>query len=79
MQCNSSAVIEHILSAYAIDDGEALCYAVVNGLYTIVQSLLIRKVNPNARNKNGASALWLAAQGGHINIMKLLLLHGAFC
>lgn len=42
-----------------------------------VAALLEQGANPNATRRGGRSALHLAAQGGHLKVMRLLIDHGA--
>jgi len=55
-------------------DATALMTACYHGYYQIVQELLhTRKIDVNEQNYHGLSALHMAAQAGHANIVDLLL------
>jgi len=71
VQCKESISID------TGDDVKALCYAAENGLYSDVQTLFARDVNPNVVNEKKRSPLFLAAKKGHVNTMKLLISKGA--
>lgn len=63
-----------------------LIVAALNGHYDVVR-ILLTQVKPNLEKEGrvkfdghlieGASALWVAAGAGHLNIVKLLIEHGA--
>ena len=55
----------------------ALQTAAFKGDLGEVQALIENKADVNAVNKDGATPLFMAAQGGHREIMALLLDHGA--
>jgi ankyrin repeat protein len=61
-------------SAYTIDD---LIDAAMQGNIEQVRACLDMKVNPNLANTAGDTPLIWAAQGGHIEIVNLLLAAGA--
>jgi ankyrin repeat protein len=50
-------------------------WAAYNGHGDIIPLLLNRKANTNAIDKNGDTALSLAAQNGHIVIVEMLCAH----
>jgi uncharacterized protein len=55
----------------------ALHYAAASGSQAILQLLLKHQANPDATSPNGTTALMMAARGGHILGVKLLLDAGA--
>lgn len=55
----------------------SLTIASVCGLYHFVESLLLRGTDPNVFCPVWGSALYAASYGGHENIVRLLLSHGA--
>lgn len=55
----------------------ALHYAAAIGNNPILQILIAQKANPDASSPNGTTALMMAARGGHILSVKLLLDAGA--
>ena len=55
----------------------ALLFAAIEGHTNIVQMLLDRNANIDARNNNGESALMLAAARGRPDVVRLLLQRGA--
>ncbi len=54
-----------------------LILAVIEGKPELVKSLLALNANPKHRNKVGDSALMFAALGGNLEIVRLLVGHGA--
>ena len=50
-----------------------LAYAAYNGHLEIVDYLLKRGAEINAKTQNGSTALFFAARFGHIEVVKLLL------
>lgn len=60
-----------------IDINIALYWAACGGDADIVKLLLNKGANPNAKDKDGCTALMFAAEWGHIDIVKLLLDKGA--
>jgi ankyrin repeat protein len=56
--------------------GTALIYAANHG-YEMVEALLTKGADVNAKANNGSTALMAAAQTGHIEIVEALLARGA--
>ena len=54
-----------------------LCNAVYKGDENRVKELLTEQISPNSKNEEGSYALAIAAEKGHLVIMKLLLDKGA--
>merc|ERR1711978_84407 len=50
----------------------ALTLAAASGHYRFVELLLSRGARIDVRNKKGHPALWLAANGGHLDVVQLL-------
>ncbi len=46
-------------------------------LFRFVELLLSRHAQCDVRNKKGNSSLWLAANGGHLDVVQLLYSAGA--
>ena len=55
----------------------ALMYAAQHGHEAVVQALLAKKANPDAKNSKGNTALMRAAQRGHAAVVEALLAKGA--
>lgn len=58
-------------------NSSALMAGVVSGNLAIVEYLLENNANPDIQNKDGITALHLAARAGKKHIVKKLLIHGA--
>jgi ankyrin repeat protein len=58
-------------------DGSAILWAAKNGFGHIVGILLAQGAQPNFSNNKGQTALSLAAEFGHVGVMRILLEHGA--
>jgi ankyrin repeat protein len=58
-------------------ENTALHWAVIGGYLEIVVTLLTAGANPNKRNRNGVTALWLANDFGLSDIATQLVSHGA--
>jgi len=54
-----------------------ICTAATHGRTAIAAILLKAGADPNSTASSGESALWLAAHGGHLETVKLLLASGA--
>ncbi len=66
-----------LLSLLALDDGEDLREAVRRGEIEKVKKLLDAGVPVDAKNRYGATALFFAADKGHLAIVELLVARGA--
>ena len=51
--------------------------AVLRGDAEVLRDLLSRGIHPDARDRHGQTGLMLAAQGGHLTAVQLLIDHGA--
>jgi len=69
-----SAVIS---GAAESDKSSDLLQAAKDGNLSVAQTLLIQDADPNTTNVHGISALMMASQKGHTEIVKLLLDKGA--
>ena len=58
-------------------DNSAMHHAAFEGHLDIVQQLEIYGANINARDKEGTTPLWIAANNGHYEVVKFLLNKGA--
>ncbi len=56
-----------------VKDYLVLCYAIKNGLYSMVQAVLECNAYTGLHKKDKATLLCFAIKAGHINIMKLLI------
>ena len=63
--------------AVAGDPGQNLIDAAKRGDLAIVQLLLSKVADVNAKNDNGTTALIVASQAGHLNVVQALLAKGA--
>lgn len=73
-------VIKQIINTCeTVDKAQALCYAVREGLFDVVDTLLKLKIDPNCVDNEGEFPLWYATAHGdtYLPIMQLLIISGA--
>jgi ankyrin repeat protein len=69
-------VLQHLHQS-ALSAGQALLSATERGDIEQMQALLVKRVEVDARNAQGWTSLHVAAAGGDIAVVELLLRHGA--